>query len=239
MAIIGNGFRRAGADDAVTRLIVAISGLEKQGKTHFALTAPGPIALFNLDVGLEGVSSKFVREGKSVFVYDVGRTQSPNEAKIAWAELVKAYTSVLANKSIRTVVLDTATEVWEMLRLARFGKLAQVMPFQYGPVNAEYRALLRAAYTSDKNLVLLHKMKVKYVNDKRTGDYERSGFSDTGFIVQMNCEVFRDEDGFNLSVLDCRHNPEMMGDVLTGPLCSFKYLAVEALGQTRLEDWED
>ena len=42
-----------------TRLIVSVEGLEKRGKTHFAMTAPPPIAYFDMDIGAEGVVNKF------------------------------------------------------------------------------------------------------------------------------------------------------------------------------------
>jgi hypothetical protein len=52
-----------GFSDAVVetpyRLIASVSGKEKTGKTHFALTAPEPIIFFNIDVGTEGVVGKF------------------------------------------------------------------------------------------------------------------------------------------------------------------------------------
>ena len=76
--------------------------------------------------------------------------------------LISSYQWALAEPAVRTISVDTATELWELLRMARFGKLTQVMPYQYGPVNAEFRSLIRMAYASDKNLILLHKMRKVY-----------------------------------------------------------------------------
>ena len=42
------------------RLVVRVGGLEKEGKTHFALTAPGPIGAIDMDRGMEGVVEKFL-----------------------------------------------------------------------------------------------------------------------------------------------------------------------------------
>ena len=110
--------------------------------------------------------------------------------------------------------------------MARFGKLSQVMPHQYGPVNAEWRRLIRKAYDSDVNLILLHKMKKKYVNDKWNGSYERSGFADIGFLAQCNAEVSRDaETGeFRCHVIDSRQNPDLANVDLEGPMCNFETL---------------
>ncbi len=126
--------------------------------------------------------------------------------------------------------------------MARFGRLTQVIPYQYGPVNKEWRDLIREAYKHDKNLILLHKMKPQYINDKRTGEYERAGFSDTGFLVQINAQVYRyaPEDGgeFVLSVTDCRQNPDIAGEEFEGDLCCFPFLAQMALPGVDPGMWE-
>ena len=226
-------------------LIVSICGLEKQGKTHFSLTAPPPIAIFNIDIGTEGVVDKF-KDDKVIMEKELFVPEDGEAAKEEWDKFYKAYKAVLNTKHVRTIIFDTATELWELLRMARFGKLSQVLPVMYGPVNAEFRKVLRDAYdTPDKTLILLHKMKPVYINDKRTNKYERSGFSDTGYLVQANCEVYRNpgEEGntnpdFNLMVLDCRQNEKLVGEVLSGPVCNFPFLASLIVEGTTPEDWE-
>ena len=232
------------ADRAVRpRLILSLCGLEKQGKTHFALTAPGPLCFFDLDAGTEGVVSKF--SDKDVWVKPVlkmAEGDDQDDIEREWDSFSKAYYAAFRIPEIRTIVLDTASEVWELLRLARFGRLTQVMPYQYGPVNKEYRQLLRAAEKSDKNLVLLHRMKAEYFNDKRTGRHERAGFSGTGFDVQVNARCYRydaDDGGeFALQVENCRQNPELAGMELTGDLCNYQMMASLALPDVDPSAWE-
>ena len=237
------GFTEAKDIALAPRIILSLSGLEKQGKTHFSLTAPGPIAMFSTDIGEEGVVDKFT-DDKDVYVMDVARLgeESAEKAPAEYERFHTAYIELLRGDDVRTIVFDTATEVWELLRIARFGRLTQVMPYQYGPVNAEYRHLIREAYNYDKNLILLHKMKPQYVNDKRTGEYERAGFGDTGFLVQINAQIYRyaPEDGgeFVLWVKDCRQNPDMAGEEYPGPMCTFPMMATLALPNVDPEVWE-
>lgn len=237
------GFSRAQDREAKPRLIMSIAGLEKQGKTHFALTAPGPIAMFSTDIGEEGVVNKFY-DDKSIHILDVARIgdDAAEEAPKEWEKFSKAYTHCLRDKEVNTLIFDTATEIWELLRMARFGRLTQVMPYQYGPVNAEYRSMIREAYKFDKNLILLHKMKAQYINDKRTGDWERAGFSDTGFLVQVNARVYRYsvEDGgkFCIYVDDCRQNPDLAGEEFEGQMCNFPTLATFVMPDINPEEWE-
>ena len=224
------------------RIVLSISGLEKCGKTHFALTAPAPTIMFSTDIGEEGVVEKF--SDKEIWVMPIARMDedSAEQAPKEYARFHEAYTDALRNKDVRTIIFDTATEIWEMLRMARFGRLTQVMPYQYGPVNSEYRALIREAYGYNKNLILLHKMKPQYVNDKRTADYDRAGFGDTGFLVQVNTRVYRysPEDGgdFAIYVEDCRQEPNMAGEELVGPMCSFPFLAGMVLPDIDPKEWE-
>lgn len=237
------GFTNAKERTALNRIILSISGLEKQGKTHFALTAPGPIAVFSTDIGEEGVVDKFMVD-KEVHIMDIARIgeDAAEKAPAEWDKFKTAYTACLKSKDVRSIIVDTATEIWELLRMARFGRLTQVMPYQYGPVNAEYRDLIREAYTHNKNLILLHKMKPQYINDKRTGEWERNGFSDTGFLVQINAQVYRHEpeDGgeFCIWVKDCRQNPDLAGEEYTGEMCTFPMLAMMALPDVDPGAWE-
>lgn len=227
------GFVDAKTIKVKDRIILSISALEKCGKTHFSLTAPSPIAFFSTDVGEEGVVSKF--RDKSIFIMYLNRFEESDsdvteQASKEFIRFRTAYLRVFREPDIKTIVWDTATEIWELLRLARFGRLTQVMPYQYGPVNAEFRALIREANDHDKNLILLHKMRPVYINDKRTDKYERSGFSDTGFLVQINAEMFYEDGEFTLRVKDCRQNPALAGVELTGPICNFDVLKSMALG---------
>lgn len=224
------GFVSAGDIKLQPRIIMSLCGMEKQGKTHFALTAPGPLAVFSTDTGEEGVINKFV-EDKEILVLPIAKAEDDavDEAKKEWEKFKFAFFAALRGDDFRSLIVDTATEIWELLRMARFGKLTQVMPYQYGPVNAEYRALIREAYSHDKNLILLHKMRATYVNDKRNGEWERAGFGDTGFLVQVNAEIYRydiSEGGeFCLWVKDCRQNADLAGEEFDGGMCDFPLVA--------------
>lgn len=234
------GFNKV-SDKITPRLIASVSGLEKQGKSSFALSAPGPLLYFNLDYGLEGVAGKYAGD-KDIYVkeYRFRRNDTADKYNTLWCNFTTDYYSALKSKA-RTVVLDTATEVWELLRLTRFGKLTQVMPHHYGPVNAEYMSLIREGYSYNKNVILLHKLKKQYVNDSFNGKYERAGFTNTGFLVQSNLEVFRDGlDGeFYLKVLDCRQN-SMLGGMefpLSDEFSGFRFLAQLIFPDSTEEDW--
>ncbi len=235
------------------RLIVSVCGREKEGKTHFALTAPGALGYFGIDIGDEGVVQKF-QDDKQVYVSHY-RLKLPSrgantqevatQSEAMWDDIREdLYYSM---EHHRSTILDTADETWAVLRLARFGKLDQVKPHHYGPVNAEFRDIFREAYDHSSNLILLHKVKKEYVDDKATGRYERAGFSETGFLVQVEITCYRvkpddrddeSDNGFRARIDSCRQNPDIVGEVLQGPMLSFPMLAQMVFPDSQQGDWE-
>ncbi len=237
------------------RLVVSVEGLQKEGKTSLALSAPGPIALLNLDTGLEGVVDKFIGK-KKIYVAEfkyldaVYDTMKPDEKQSAfrkmWKRVWDTYMDALKSKDIRSIVVDTFTEAYELQRLAAFGKLTNVMPVQYGPVNAELKEMVKRALYNDKNVIYLNRMRDVYKENKkgmevRTGEVERAGWGKLGYEVQVCLRSYKDEDGmFGVRVVDCRHKTElegeeyMIGDMYEG----FKEVAMEIWEGSKEEDWE-
>lgn len=223
------------------RLVVSIEGLDKSGKNHFAFTAPGPLAYLDFDIGDEGVIEKFQNEKmiirpKSGYSTRFSDGKQKAEATAEFTRFRNDYMTGL--KKVRSVVVDTASELWELLRLARLGKLTQVMPHHYVEVNQEYRDLVRMAFENNANLILLHKLKAEWKNGadgkgNKTGRFERAGFSETGFLVQINLRATRleiadrddaDDLGFRLEILNCRQNPSIQGEILRNEMINFQFL---------------
>ena len=226
------------------RIIARVVGRDKCGKTTLALTAPGPCLVFDMDRGLEGVIERFLpkKEIYSVSYREMlGNSQEEHVQK--WSKFTEDYHRALAEPELRTIIVDTENAAWEMVRMARFGKLTQVKPHHYGPVNKEFSELVDAAFDSDKNLILLAREKKEYKggasgSDSWTGKWEPGGFSHMQYIVQVNLRVFRDAEGFGVEIVNCRQNSTLFGEVFHGELCTFPTLATMILEGTTPEDWE-
>jgi hypothetical protein len=220
------------------RLIMALSGLEKTGKTHLALTAPAPITYLSLDFGTDGVIQPFAAK-KLIRIKEykipkarksVERAEAMKQAEEVWEEFKDDYQFALDNS--RTVVVDTETEVYELIRLARFGKLEQVKPMHYGPLYRELKeVIIKAAYESMANVILLQRLKKEYKADAWTGQYEASGYSGIPYDVQVNARTFIDKEGsFSLYIDNCRQNATLRGQVIPECMLEFKYIANMVLG---------
>jgi hypothetical protein len=234
------GFTRANSV-MKRRLIMSVEALEGAGKTRFALTTPAPIALINLDEGLEGLVEPF-QERKAIYVASVKLTTSGKREEIIGAaekELAKVETNYqTALKQARSIIIDTGTELWELLRLSAFGRLDKVMPHQYAEPNQMMTRLIKQAYDSDANLIITHRLKPEWVNDKKTGAYEFSGMKDVPFLVQCHARMWRDEDGYHLRVGKCRQNASIVGLELTNGMIDFQTLASFVFPDSEPKDWE-
>ena len=250
---LGGSFKVANTI-AARRMIMAVDGLDKQGKTHFALTAPGPIAYQSLDIGAEGVMEKF-QTSKTIYAADYGLIIEKGESQESimkkalpvWDQFFDDFQLALkraAEGLVRTIVWDTGSELWELLRLARFGKLIQIMPHHYTALNSEYRNMVRAVYGTPTNMVILHKLKAEWKDNpatgkgSKTGAYERAGYADTAFLVQVNAGVYRNAEGFHLVVKNCRQNPDVADLDLCGDLCSFPNLGTFVYPDSTPEEWQ-
>lgn len=237
-------------------MVMSLSGLDKSGKTHQALTAPGPTAYANHDTGLEGVAEKFEAKGKKLYSKDYrvripAGTNDPQQVSAiaykVWEDLKADLRAAWASPLIRTTVVDTESDTWELCRLAKFGKLTQVMPHHYGPVNAEYANFWNEVFDSDKNLILLGKLKEEYENivvngkeiGKKTGRLERVGYKQIPYIVQINAiATFSLQAGFGIQIVNCRQNSSLNGAELFGDMCSFQTLGTMVFPDSDVSDWE-
>jgi len=247
-------------DSVAYRLVVCTTASEKSGKTTFALTAPTPIAAISTDAGTIEIAKGFRRKGRKIVLNQFRPANEiiENEEKKAqaaaereWERMKASYTQVIEDTRFRSMVVDTATEMWELCRLARFGKLTQVMPHHYGPVNAEFKALINKAYDrEDLNVILIHKVKKEYKalgkdgKEVFTGKWERAGFGDLPYIVDVNVKHFFqkavmegdnliEEARFGIEIIDSRVNMlSVVGLRLEGELCNFAMMAESMFPET-------
>ena len=248
------------------RLIVNLEAEEKCGKNHMAFSyTGGPIYLHSFDIGDEGVVEKFCGpserypEGgpfwypgrpdifKAEYILEVqpgeGTTKEVQQAaERTWDSFVANYKESirLTAASEGLVIVDTGTEMWELLRLASFGKLTQVMPHHYGPVNAEMRDLVRLAFEGH-NVIFLHKLVDEWENytgsdgkekGRKTGRKSRKGFGDIPFLVQCNIQCWREDlegggSNFWATVVDCRQNPSINNTVIANDFDTLIQTALE------------
>lgn len=220
----GTGFRPATEIKKKKRMIINVQGLEDSGKTHFLCSCPDPIAIFDLDHNLEGVVNKFANKEIIYSPYYFSKpikggteTKIIKEAEKLWGNFMEDFKNCLKS-DIATIGIDTADEAWSLIRLARLGKLTQVMPIHYGPVSAEFSQLIDMAKQSNTNLVFLSTLCPEYQNDSPTGRMVRKGFSQLDYKVQYSMQLSRPKKGeFQGKILKFKPDPQQVGEIMVAP----------------------
>lgn len=242
------------------RLFVSTEAYSGAGKTRFGLTAPGPTGYFSLDRGFEdargganALDLSHVDKGD----YSLDAILSREEDVIAataleiwdafthdWAQALLKGRIVKRNGVVkfepyRTVVADTGTELWQLLRLARFGRVASIPPTSYPDLNSEFRSkIIKPAYASSCNVVIPHKLKderkntvgikpngQKYEISTPTGLQILDGFGDfrgkNSYAAPITVRQSLDltlpiPERYQFQVVKCAPNPELDGLELSG-----------------------
>lgn len=264
------------------RLIANIQGTTKSGKTRLALTAKKPCGYLAIEVGGdEGVVDHFIPIGAdSTEDIQIAHIQMPSPvypmredykddrayqdaisivvqdaANIALDQFYKAYYASLANMA--TTIVDTGSDLWEIIRLANFGRLEKVPQLAYAQVNKQMDKLIDDAFSYQGSVLFLHHLKEKWItftNDKGkeqgrpSGVFEMAGYGGVKKKVQATIELWRDDlqepDNdtgrmvrFNSSILESRHNPDVMGQQFHNDF-DFADLGVAIIAGSKKSDWQ-
>lgn len=175
------------------RITVNVEAKEKEGKTTWALKAPGPLIVYNADQGLEGVIQRFRDKGKQITVagypgsargkrlphyrLDTKPPKAKGERsktatytqKVAnicrpiWKKFVEDYYEGLNSKA-RTLVMDTGTGLWLLARYAYWGAVSPPHKNLAGSIKEEFSALVVDALNYDKNVIWLHRLRPEWTD---------------------------------------------------------------------------
>lgn len=188
------------------------------GRTTLAFTAPGPIAYIHAAEKIDGIIEQYAHKigphgngTQGVFNFGGVFTGTPEQvaaqAQSIWHRFMLAYFD--AFKWARTVIIDTHTELWELIRLARFGGLKPQggrVDANYGPVNAEFRSIFKHFKTQDRaNLIIIGQTKDEYKTKggksdgmgERTGNTIRAGMKEIPYMadILVRTDKGRDDSG--------------------------------------------
>ncbi len=232
------------------RLIGASFGEVGTGKTSFWLGAPGPIVVFSLDKGLEGVVEKYQQEKQVYFkeyAWSPGQFDNDDDAKAAAMslrdEIIADYEHALT--VARTVILDKETNIWEVFRYAEFGGPNDA-PRNYPKLNQAYRHFVNLGKDTDLNIGFIQSVKDEWSTVKKadgstkgafTGKRVRTGFSELDELVHIDLRHRREDGKFLIDVGKSRGPGS--GDIQdqTFENLSFSDFAMMVFPESQPEDW--
>lgn len=245
------------------RLMIGSEGGPDSGKSHFALTAPGPILWLALDRGVDGVldnprSPVHFRDDVAIHVVDVPKATQTSQPQYLeyWKSFYNRFKTALDNPDVRTVILDGDSDSWELQRLAEFGRLSKVPSNMYDNVNAARRAMYARAWDSGKIVIATNRIRKTYVtkfdasgkpeinnsgNEVRVwnGEWERQGFSDQNFLWNVQIRNLYDEAQqiWGVRILKAKADLSLVGYELWGDECNFSTLVQTIYPHVTLKEW--
>jgi hypothetical protein len=220
------------------------SGDTKSGKTRLIFTMPEPIAIVNFDRSLQDILPEF--PDKDFVVMDFSERYAGAEdanqaqAKMLEKEFAAGLRGLFEHRHVKSIAVDKGTTLWEVVRVAEWGRISNIKAHHYVPVNARMRAYMSWYIAHNKNFMVTHDAKEEWVNEKPTGRMLVDGFKYTSSLMQVNVIMSREKDGdrdFVLEVTGCGTNADLVGWEFKGEDIDFKKIALKAMDDTLPSDW--
>lgn len=231
--------------EAPRRIVAATAGLQKRGKTRFAMTLPKPLAYLQLDANYEHALAqarlRYPKKGdiQHLKYFADPRTDIRSANQAVFERLMRDFDYCV--KNFRGVIVDTATELMDVRKLAEYGRNTQIPQIYYGSIYADFRWMVKHALDHDANVLFLHRLKDEWAGGDRTGNYVMDGWKGIQFEAQMYLEHSRDTDGnFITNIVECAQDAMLMGMTLSSADDDndFPGLATRVFPETSREDWE-
>lgn len=233
-------------------LLAASEGEAGTGKTHFWMTAPGPIWVAAFDAWGTRRIDPAILKGKDIriarYPFDPTsfKTQADMQraATILWNTFIADY--LLALKKARTIIWDREDMVYKVQRYSLLGG-TKAAPKEYEDLYTEYVGLIQAANQAGVNLGLLRGYKDKWISKfdtqkqkmvgHNTGDRVPEGMGKVPDHVDITLHHRWDDASRSYMVrLGKFTNKEERGKEY--PDLTFTDMALLAYPETTLEDWE-
>lgn len=254
-------------------ITASIWGPEKSAKSSLALSWPQPIVHFDFDMGFEramyrytnGTAPTETETGWSITTSEGGitsyRCPTPFNVSIhpntplkgymeLWNKFLKWYMDALTDAKVKTIVVDTATQCWQICHMAylqekqeaqllnKETKLRErLIPIEYAEPNARMRAIEQAPKAYSKHLVLTHyqtdtyasRMSGDRIEEYKTGEKELDGFRATANLSDIVLRTKVDGTTPKALVTVCGLSLNMVGVELVNPTYDSLVAALDKL----------
>lgn len=252
-------------------LVVNVAGNPGVGKTTWALTAPKPLFYQATDFGENGIiqhaEGQIIRPEDGDYKLEIpheyrafvdrqetDKERRAREGKLAnfvhdkfYVPFHKDYKAALET-GVRTVVWDTALEIWEMVRLSVYGREATNRSDLQAEANSKMKEMIRMAHVRNINLIMVNRLKnawesyydangnVKWrmIEDK----FEMQGFGKAPELVDIDLWLHtNDANEFEIEVRKCRgpKGAEWVGQRIP----NMPFVELMSMLVPEVENWEE
>jgi hypothetical protein len=243
-------------------VFISAEGLEKCGKTWSILhTAPCPLVFISCDrdnrravQSARAAGRKILWSGQYLFVpspkqLHVAGQKSDDDILIEngkqmaplWNAIHRDFMDALADPNVKTVLLDSGTAAYNMLRVKTFGKVNGVGVFSYAKTNAIFSELTGMAQASGKVVIMVHRLGDEWAgdgtNNKKTGKHVMQGYNQINFEVDAIIRHSKVGPEFQAKLMmEGVGREDISGKVFKGDDLDYTSI-VAKLTRTKVEKW--
>ena len=147
------------------KILLNVRARGKCGKSRFPLSAPRPLAYYDIDASARGPMDSYELDD-GLHVYPIRyKPRDQTDCMGAWDEFLASYDAVMAGDYFRTVCIDTQDKLLKMQRFGYFGT-RKASQYEYATPNGEFLGLFDQYDNSDKILILTTHMDKEYKEKK-------------------------------------------------------------------------
>lgn len=260
-ASVDNLYEDVSAEFTRRCVLMEAFGDEDTGKSHFALTAPGPICYVHFMEKVDGLLEEAAASGKVVRQCKIGDVlrgdpkQVIELAEMAARRLEAAITG--AYSWARTIIADTHSEAWQVIQLAKLGGLTpdtkdedQVRKGQliYAELNARWASIIKefrlnADRYNRTNLILIGRTKAEYKKvagsnrAENTGRTISAGHKEMPFDMDVRLRTSYRNGEYLATCIKPWFNDAMRGFEFSGEMLNFATVMGMITG-TDEEEWK-
>ena len=223
---VEQAFKKAGEIQQKKGLKIGIYGPTSTGKTHFAMTAPGPVFIIDTELGSASIAKRF--EGKDINISEIF-SESDDEIwerddVESYEKIKQAINAVYRNTKEGTIVVDSGTDLWSLCQSYSKVKIFKLRPedrlkfqFDWGKINNIYLQMITKLLATPHNLVFTGRNKEIYNGTTPSGQFEASWQGKTEYFLDVIIEnkviMKAGKATFLSEIIKCRPNGELKGKI--------------------------
>lgn len=233
-------------------VITEIWGPTGTGRTHLALTAPGPIAYLFFHEKADGVIQKFARQKEIRWLKCGGvfRGKEEDVQSLAWESMQEFESAYYDSFSwARTTIVDTHNEAWYLERLAEFGApkpSSGRVDVNYASINNRWISMLNQARSQNHtNVIFIGQVEDEWKPgpggfDKKTGKQVRISTSASNQVLlksDVSIKTTKENGVFTATVYKGWFNAESEESELTDEMSTFHNI-MGLITETDPDEWK-
>jgi hypothetical protein len=163
-----------------------------------------------------------------------------DQARSVFNRFYDDFIDAINTAEIRTITIDTFSEMYNVLRLCEHGRLSKVESKHFAELNSLLRQLITDIYPIRKNVIFVNKQKKEYravgsgSEVQWTGRWEMGGFAETPYLVQCGITTYKSQEPdqspvFRAHVYKCSINIDIEGMDLSSADDMFDFASLAQL----------